>query len=673
MQPGERLRYGRWDGSQEPFDSGPDALLDALADDALEPGGLARALRNLYRRGLPGERDGLRGLSELRKQLAQRRQQLLERHRMESVTGDLRARLAEVLRLERAGIERRLRDAAQPGADPALAGLLRQRAARAEASLNALGPGLGGAVRRLQEHAFIDPDARNRFGALLDELRRGMLGTVSERLREQVAGLTPQDMDASRALLEDLNRLLREREDGQEPDFQGFMARWGQAFGDPPPRDLDELLERIAERFAQMRSLLASMSPEERAELFAALEAALDPATAAQMAELAEHLARLMPGAMQGAAFPFQGEGELGLSEAMEVMGQLAGMEALDTQLVEAMRSGDVSGVDAEALSAELGEEAADALARLGEVERQLEEAGFLKRDGERVRLTPAAVRRIRQGALRELFSGLRPGRAGEHETARRGAGGELTEQTRAWEFGEPLELHLPRTVMNAVQRAGTGTPVRLEVEDFALREREHASRAATVLLIDQSRSMGLFGSFTAAKKVALALEALVRSRFPRDRLFIGGFSDYAQAIRPDDLAELEWNAWRSGTNLQHALQMARRWLAPHGDCTKQVFLITDGEPTAHLESGRALFSYPPTLRTVRETLREVHRATAAGITINTFMLESSPYLQDFVERMSRINHGRALYTDPDRLGRYVLVDFLRGHRRRVGEEAPGP
>jgi uncharacterized protein with von Willebrand factor type A (vWA) domain len=669
MQPGERLRYGRWDGSQEPFGpGGPGALLDAIGADVLEPGGLERALRNLLRRGLPADQGGVPGLSELRKRLAQRRQQMLERHRLDSVTDSLRAKLAEVLRLERTGIEQRLRDAAQPGADPALRDLLRQRAARAEASLNALPPGLGEAVRRLQEHEFIDPDARHRFQELLDELRRGMLGTVSERVREQVAGLTPQDMDASRELLRDLNRLLRAREDGQEPDFGGFMARWGEAFGHPPPQDLNELLERIASQMAQLRSLLASMSPEERAELFAALEAALDPATAAEMAELAEHLSRLMPGAADGARFPFQGEGELGMPEAMEVMGQLAGMEALDTQLLEAMRSGDLSGLDAEALEAELGEEAREALERLGEVERELEEAGFLKRDGERLRLTPAAVRRIGQQALRELFAGLKPGRPGEHETATRGAGGELTEQTRAWEFGEPLELHLPRTLMNAVQRAGTGTPVRLEVEDFALREREHSSRAATVLLIDQSRSMGLFGSFTAAKKVALALESLVRSRFPRDRLFIAGFSDYAQEIRPEELAELEWNSWRSGTNLQHALQLARRWLAPYSDCTKQVFLITDGEPTAHLESGRALFNYPPTPRTVRETLREVHRATAAGITINTFMLESSPYLQDFVERLSRINHGRALYTDPDRLGRYVLVDFLRGHRRRVGD-----
>ena len=246
-----------------------------------------------------------------------------------------------------------------------------------------------------------------------------------------------------------------------------------------------------------------------------------------------------------------------------------------------------------------------------------------------------------------------------------RGAGGEHSHDTKPYEFGDPFDIDLQKTVMNGVLRQGAGTPVALRVDDFEVERTEHLTQAATVLLLDQSRSMGLFGSFTAAKKVALSLHALVRSKFPRDRLFILGFSDVAVAIKADELPKTSWNAWVSGTNMQHAFMSARKLLQPYGSVTKQIIMITDGEPTAHLEDGRPVFGYPPSARTVRETLKEARRCAQEGIVVNTFMLETSRYLLDFVDQMSRVNKGRALYTTPDRLGEYVLVDYLANRRRR--------
>ena len=279
--------------------------------------------------------------------------------------------------------------------------------------------------------------------------------------------------------------------------------------------------------------------------------------------------------------------------------------------------------------------------------------------------LTPAGVRKIGQKALRDLFADLRRGRAGQHDIHVRGSGGDHTDDTKRYEFGDPFDIQLHKTVMNAVGRHGAGTPVRIEVQDFEITRTEHNTQAATVLLIDQSRSMGLFGSFAAAKKVAIALDSLIRSRFPRDHFWILGFAGMAKQIKTSDLPHITWSDG-SGTNMQHAFASSRRLLAPFKDCTKQILMITDGEPTAHIESGRTFFSYPPTYRTIQETLREARRCTQEGIVINTFMLETSVYLQDFIARLTRINNGRALYTSPGALGQYVLVDYMSNRTKRV-------
>ena len=668
-------RYSQWDGSQEPFEADADALLDALAEDVIDHGDIRRALRDLIRRGADGDDTRLPGLNDLLERLRSRRGQTLDRYDPDSVMRDLKERLDDVLQTERAGMERRLSEieenlAGMSGEEAEQASKLRdlfkQRADRNRERLDQLPESTAGALRELQEFDFIDPEAQRKFQELMDELRKEMLGSVASEMREQIENMDPEQMALMREMLRDLNQMIRDKLDGLEPDFEGFMDKWGAMFGDDPPRSFDELMEMLARQMGQMQSLLDSMSPEQRRELFEAMNAAMDPETADELAELAANLGQMLPFNEFAEQRLFQGEESMTLEEAMNVMGELQSMDDLEAQIRQAMRRGDLDELDAEMLEALLGEEARQDLDRLAEIAKRLEEAGYLRRDGDRLELTPAAVRKIGQKVLRDLFGELRKSRAGDHELAIRGSGGEHTDETKPYEFGDPFEIHLHRTVMNAIERQGVGTPVKVGIQDFEVKRTEHMVQAATVLLIDQSKSMGMFGSWGAAKRVALALEALIRGKFPRDRFWMVGFSDYAVPIKTDDLPTLTWNMWVSGTNMQHAFAMSRKLLAPYKNCSRQILMITDGEPTAHLEGTRSYFNYPPTYRTIHETLREVRRCTAEGITINTFMLETSYYLLDFIDRVTRINNGRALYTSPGKLGQYVLVDYLNNRKRRI-------
>ncbi|MEE8518267.1 MAG: VWA domain-containing protein [Dehalococcoidia bacterium] len=670
-----RYRYTRWDGSQEPFEPGADELLEEMADDVIDHGDIRRALRDLMQRGMRNS-DGSRvpGLRDLMERLDRRRQQMLQRYDMDSIAKDLQERLDDVLRTERAGIDRRLAEAQEQldKMDPSQAEehakpmeMLQQRADRNRETLDQLPEGLGGAIKGLQEYDFMDPEAQAKFQELMDSLRKQMMGNITSDMKQRIEQMSPEEMSAMREMMRDMNRMMRDKMDGEEPDFDGFMDKWGEMFGDNPPQSFDELMEMMAQQMGQMQSLLNSMSPEQRRELFEAMNAAMDDATAAVMDELAMNLGALMPMQDYQDQYPFFGDEDVTLDQAMELMGELQSMDQLEAQLHQVMQRGDLSEVDRDELERLLGEEAREDLERLEELTKRLEEAGYIRRNGEKLELTPAGVRKIGLKALRELFGSLRRGRSGQHDLHARGSGGEQTDDTKPWEFGDAFDVHLHKTVMNAVERRGSGTPVEIKVEDFEIRRTEHTTQAATVLLLDQSRSMGLFGSFAAAKKVAIALDTLIRTRFPRDHFWILGFSGMATQIKSDDLPSVTWSGG-SGTNMQHAFSTSRKLLAPYKDCTKQILMITDGEPTAHIEQGRPFFSYPPTRRTLTETLKEVRRCTQEGITINTFMLETSHYLMDFVDRMTRVNKGRALYTTPNELGQYVLVDYLTNRTKRV-------
>ena len=657
-------RYSRWDGTQNIFDVDASELMDHLSDDLLNHGDVWKALRELMRRGMGQQTPGLKDLME---QLKERQQQQLQQYNLDSVMEDLKERLDQILKAEREGIQTRLDEVRREindaeGPERAqmeeLNKLLQQRAQRNLEKLDNLPQSPGGTVRELMEYDFIDSDAQQMFQELLDMLRGQMASNVSQDMMEQLRNMTPEQMS-------ELREMLRDRLEGREPDFEGFMRQFGPMFGPNPPSNLEDLLERMMGQPAQMQSLMDSMSPEARQELEDVLASALDPETRLEMVRLASFLEQLLPMDELRRQYPFLGDDSLTLERAMELMGKLQGMDELERSIQEAMRTGGLDEIDPEKLQEHLGEEARRTWEQLQRLMELLKEEGYIT-DDSKPELTPKAIRRIGQRALKEVFINLRKDRVGDHQMADLGSGGDALTQTKQYEFGDPFQLDLNATVKNALVRAGPQVPVRLDPRDFEIYQTEHFSRAATVVLLDQSRSMGLMGNFQAAKKVAMALYALIHSQFPRDSLYVIGFSDYAREIREEELPKVSWNSWVSGTNMHHALILARKILSKEKGGTRQVILITDGEPTAHLEGDQAYFGYPPSRKTILETLKEARRCTQADIAINTFMLENSYQLIDFVGKMTRINRGRAFYATSDRLGEYVLVDYVSNRRKRL-------
>jgi uncharacterized protein with von Willebrand factor type A (vWA) domain len=681
-------RYARWDGTQTIPALDADEILDALADDVMAEGDLGEALRRLMERGWRTSdptRQDLAGLNELRERLRRRREELQERYQLRDVLADVRQELDEIVAQERSGIERRLDDAAQPASagadepasDAALRKMLRDAAARRIDQLDALPRDVGGRIRGLEEYDFMEPPARERFDALTERLRKQTLDRFVEGLSEAIQGTTPEDLQANRDMVRDLNELLEDRLDGREPGqdrVDDFLARHGRFF--PGARTLDDIVEQLTQRMAAMASLLRSMTPQQRAELQSMMDALLrDDRLRWDLARLASNMDQLMPDGL-GEGYEFSGDQPLGLEPALERIGQLQALDQLEDQLGMVETPGDLADLDRDQVRELLGADSERDLQALDDMARRLEEAGYLARRGERLELTPRGSRRIGQKVLDDLFARLSRDAFGGHRIDRAGRGGEREETTKAYEFGDPFHLDIRGTIENALrrpenapaERLARGEPgVHLSPADFEVFRTEQLTRTSTVLLVDMSRSMLLRGCFVAAKKVAVALDTLIRTQFPHDDLSVIGFAYYARELRPEALAELTWHGYEYGTNLQHGLMLARRILARQRGGDRQIVVITDGEPTAHFENGQVEFSYPPTRRTIQETLREVQRCTRDGITINTFMLERSRALAEFVALVTRLNRGRAFYATPERLGEYVLVDFVANRTKAVG------
>jgi len=474
-------------------------------------------------------------------------------------------------------------------------------------------------------------------------------------------------------MVRDLNELIRERIGGGEPDATAFLAEHGRFF--PGARTFDDIIDQLAQRMASMQSLLRSMRPEQRAELQSMMEVLLrDDRLLVDLAQLASNLDLLLSGGL-GDRVSFGGDEPLGLEGALAQITRLQAMDRLEEALSDIESPGDLAAIDRDEVRELLGDDAARDLEALDDLTRRLEEAGYLTRDGDRLKLTPRGSRRIGQNVLDDLFARLKRDAFGGHRLDRAGRGGERDEATKPYEFGDPFHLDLRETLFNALGREENAPAVRasaghrqvqLRPTDFEVHRTEQLTRTSTVLLVDMSRSMLLRGCFLAAKKVAVALDALIRTQYPRDHLSVIGFAYYAREIRPGALAELTWHGYEYGTNLQHGLLLARRILKRDPAANKEIVVITDGEPTAHFEDGQVEFNYPPTRRTIEETLREVTRCTREGITINTFMLERSRALAEFVAHMTRLNRGRAFYATPEHLGEYILVDFVSRRTKRV-------
>jgi uncharacterized protein with von Willebrand factor type A (vWA) domain len=663
-----RFRYSRWDGSQRLDDLDADDVLGAMADDLMAGADPTLALRRLLQQGLRDPAGARRpGLQDLLQRLRRERQARLNRYDLGSSLDDVARKVEEVLRTERAGLERRLEEARRsPEVSEAARRALEAQAAERQAALDRLPPDAAGRIRHLQHYDFVEPEARRLFDELMQSLRQQMLQPMLAGMKSALEGMGPEDVRRLREMLQDLNRMLRDRAEGREPDFQAFKAKWGQHF--PGVASLDQLLEQMQRQMARMQSLMQSLSPEQRGQLEDMMRSLMlrDERLEAAMAQLAMNLEALMPADGMGRRYPFRGDEDLSLQEAMGLMDELHQLDALERALKGAHGPGDLDRLNAEQIERLLGEEAARELQDLKAMARRLEEAGYLERDGDRLRLTARAIRKIGDKALRDVFAHLTRDRFGRHVVDRRGAGGDPTDESKPYEFGDPFLLDLRETVMRAVARGGRGIPVRLAPDDFQVHRTELSTQAATVVMLDLSRSMLNNGYFLPAKKVALALHSLISGQFPRDTLHIVGFSLYASEIAPADLPRLSIGDSGIGTNMHAGFALARRLLGRARGANKQILMVTDGEPTAHLEDGEADFAYPPSYRTVQETLREVQRCTREGITINTFMLEQNSSLAAFVEQMARINRGRAFFATADRLGEYLLVDYVTTRRKSI-------
>jgi uncharacterized protein with von Willebrand factor type A (vWA) domain len=650
-----KFRYSRWDGTQKLEDLDAGDVLDALSDDLMNYGDLNAALQRLLRWGSPS----MTGLEQLLKQLREARERELGKYNLDSTVEQLREEVQKVIDTEKSGIERRVNESATPEAKKLMERIARQR----NEQLDRLPDDLGGQVKGLKDYEFVDDEARQKFEELMQRLQKQMVDQMFQGMKGSIQQMQGQDLSRVRDMVRELNKMLEQRMEGRTPDFNGFMERFGDMFP-PGINSLDELLEHLQRQMAQMQSLLQSMSPEAREELRQMMDALLqDDSLRLELARLSGFMQAMMPPSELSERYPFFGEDPLSMGEAMGLMERLQQMDRLESQLERgSFRPDDIDRSLAQEL---LGDEARQSLDQLRKLTEVLEKAGYVERKGRRMELTPRGMRRIGHSALRDIFDQLKKTRMGQHQLSRGGLGTDASDELKDYEYGDPFLLDLKETLFNSLVREGPKIPVKMVAKDFVVHRTEHVTQASTVLMIDMSRSMFLRGCFLAAKKVAIALDSLIRSQYPRDSLYVVGFSNYAVELKPQTLPQLALNDYVYGTNMQHGFQLARSLLAKHRG-NRQIIMITDGEPTAHLEdNGRAYFAYPPTFKTIQQTLREVRRCTRDRVVINTFMLERGPYLTEFINQMTRINKGRAFFVSPDRLGEYVLVDYVSGKQRR--------
>jgi len=660
---GSRYDYSAWDGSQEFSNLDPEDLLAALEDDLLANGDLSDALERLLRNGfeLPdGERvDGLRDLLD---QTRRRREELLQQGDPDGELARYRDRLSEIEEMERTGLDELAAEAGDSG-DQRRQEVTDQVVAERRMALDLLPDDLAGRMRSLGSYEFTSTEAREAFEALQEEIRQEIADTYFKGMSELLNNTDPEQIARTRAAMDALSQMLEQRQRGEDldPTFEQFMEEFGDMF--PGAESLDDLLEQMARQMAAAEAMWRSLSAEQRAELQGLADAMFEDMDLRwSMDRLGANLRAAFPDLGWNDAFRFEGEGSLSMSEAADAARQLADLERMEDLLSTASSAAALNEIDIDALRRNLGDDAAAQLERLAQMVKSLEDSGLINNKGGKMELTAHGVRRLGNKALQDLFTQLRQDRVGQHQTSFSGFGHDREETTRAYEPGDPLTLHLSKTVHNAVARTGGGTPVKLEAEDFEVVETEAVARSATVLCIDLSMSMPMRDNFVPAKKMAMALQTLISSRFPRDYLGLVVFSEVAREVKPSDLPTVMWD-YIYGTNLQHALALSRTMLAKqHG--TKQIIVVTDGEPTAHLDrSGRPHFNYPPVPETLHLTMAEVIRCTKAGITINTFALDLERTHYPFVEQIAKVNGGRTFYPSNDDLGGYVLVDFLK-HRR---------
>lgn len=671
-------RYSEWDGSQELFDLDTDEIMGELGRLVSQYGDLSQALRALQRYGIRNSQGRqMPSLDRLLEQLRRMKKNQLDKYDLSSIMDEIRQKLDKILKTEREGIQRKLNEAKEkaeagggelsPEVQQRLLKNIEDRAAQNRDKLDSLPPDIGGQIRELTKYDFMDEDARNQFNELMEMLKKRAIEQFGKNLLQQLKNMDPAAMANMRHMVEALNQLLEQRMKGEVPDFESFMRQFGDFFGDNPPQNLDELVENLQNQIAQAQSLMDSLPPEVRQELQDLLDSMLDDATQYELAKMASYLDRLSSSDRMRRRYPFSGEESISYQEAMKLMEELQKMDRLEDQMKGAQLAPNLDGIDEELLKEIMGEEAEQELEAIREITRLLEEAGYIRRKGKKYELTPKGIRKIGQEALDNIFSQLRKDRSGGHNVFRTGLGTERIEETKKYEFGDDFNIQVQKTIMNSILREYTQPPVKLDIKDFEVSKTEELTRTATILVLDQSFSMFMNGYFQAAKQVALALDSLIKTRYPKDILHVVGFSRKANEIKQRELLNMIYARPSQGTNFQDALRLARKLLAGQSCSNKEIILVTDGEPTAHCEGEEVYFQIPPSLRTLQMTMREVRACTSQSIVINTFMFDDSPFFTAFITQMARLNKGRIFFTDPDNLGKYLLMDYLTRKNKKIG------
>lgn len=647
----DAYRYGPYHDGPDPL-APPVDLREAVEDigrDVMEGASPRSAMDELLRRGTPATS----GLDELTRRVWQRRSEIQRRHRMDGTLQEVRRLLDEALEAER----------------QTLAGDSSDEARFEQMRLDALPTGTAGAVSELADYQWRSETGEDNYERIRQLLGQELLGSRFEGMKEALQQATQEDTDRVGAMLADLTELLAAYERGDAnvgERFDDFMRKHGESFPENPST-VEELIDALAARSAAAQRALNSMTPEQRQELAELSRQAFgDPRIAEQLSRLDEQLRAARPGEDRSSSGRFRGDDPLGLAQAARVMTDLSELDALAEQLAQSYPGARLEDIDLESLERQLGDEAGVDARRLVELERELSRQGVFERasDGS-LRLSPKALRRLGETALSDVLRAQRTGR-GERDTTAAGAAGEVTGSTRPWRFGDTQPWSVSRTVQNAVLRtAPTGrSSLRLDVSDVEVAETEHRSRAAVALCVDTSWSMVAEDRWLPMKRTALALHQLISTRFRTDALQIIAFGRHARRVELPELVALE-GTWEQGTNAHHALLLAGRHLRRHPGAQPVVLMVTDGEPTAHLEpDGEALFDYPPSAVTLAKTLSEVDRLAAVGTALSVFRLGDDPRLEAFVDLLARRAGGRVLAPDVDGLGAAVVGDYLRARRR---------
>lgn len=647
----ERYLYRDWHDGPDPLAPPVDLrdAVDAIGRDVMDGSSPRAALEELLRRGT----ENTAGLDELTRRLWQRRKEIQRRHRLDGTLQEVRRLLDEAVAAER-------RELFPDPSDDA-----RFR----EAELDALPTGTAAAVRELAGYEWRSEEGRQNFERVKELLGQELLDSRFEGMKQALRDAGPEDVQRINEMLADLNDLLRAHAQGRDDvgdRFAEFMRKHG-AFFPERPQNVEELIDALAARAAAAQRMVNSLTPEQRAELAALSRQAFgDPRLAQQLSTLDSQLQALRPGEDWTSSSRFRGQEPLGLGAGAQAMQDLAELDALAEQLAQSYPGARMEDIDLDAVERQLGADAAVDARRLAELERELRAQGLFERapDGS-LRLTPKALRRLGEKALAEVVRALRA-KTGQRQTESAGAAGEPTGASRPWLFGDMQPWDVSRTVRNAVLRTASagGGAVTMDVSDVEVVETEHRARAAVSLCVDTSWSMVQEGRWLPMKRTALALHQLISTRFRHDALQLVTFGRHAMPVELDELVGLD-GVWEQGTNAHHALLLAGKHLRRHPDAQQVVLMITDGEPTAHLEpDGTAEFSYPPSPRTLSKTLSEVDRLAKLGASITVFRLGDDPRLAAFVDTIARRSGGRVIAPDLDGLGAAVVGDYLRSRPR---------